>query len=86
MEELVQRLSEKTGLSQDKSQEVVNVVVARLKERLPEPLANSLDRPHYRGREPGGEGKGHGFRARQHVWKVARIGSHRNWASLIGRE
>jgi hypothetical protein len=43
MNELVQELSEKTGLSQDKAQEVVNVVVSHLKARLPTPLANALD-------------------------------------------
>jgi hypothetical protein len=43
MQELVQRISDKTGLSPEKSQEVVNVVVSHLKERLPEPLANGLD-------------------------------------------
>ncbi|MGD0966188.1 MAG: DUF2267 domain-containing protein [Candidatus Acidiferrales bacterium] len=43
MDELVQELSQKTGLSPDKAQEVVNVVVAHLKTRLPEPLANGLD-------------------------------------------
>jgi len=43
MDELVQKLSEKTGLPPDKAQEVVNVVVSHLKEKLPEPLANSLE-------------------------------------------
>ena len=43
MDELVQELSQKTGLSQEKSQEVVNVVITHLKARLPEPLANDLD-------------------------------------------
>jgi hypothetical protein len=43
MDELVQQLSEKTGLSTEKSQEVVTFVVNHLKERLPEPLANGLD-------------------------------------------
>ncbi|HLJ14705.1 MAG TPA: hypothetical protein VKV15_09435 [Bryobacteraceae bacterium] len=43
MAELVQKLSDKTGLSPEKSQEVVNVVVSHLKERLPAPLASGLD-------------------------------------------
>jgi hypothetical protein len=43
MEELVQELSQKTGLPQDKAQEAVNVIVGHLKARLPEPLANALD-------------------------------------------
>jgi hypothetical protein len=42
MDELIQKISEKTGLSPDKAQEVVNVLVSHLKERLPEPLANGL--------------------------------------------
>ena len=44
MQELVQKLSEKTGMSPDKAQEAVNVVVSHLKERLPAPLASGLDR------------------------------------------
>ena len=43
MDELVQRISQKTGLSPDKAQEVVNVVVSHLKEKLPAPLASGLD-------------------------------------------
>lgn len=43
MEELVQKLSQKTGLSPEKSQEVVNVVMSHLKERLPAPIASGLD-------------------------------------------
>lgn len=43
METLVQTLSQKTGLSPDKAQEVVNVVVSHLKEKLPAPLASGLD-------------------------------------------
>jgi hypothetical protein len=43
MEELIQKLSQKTGLSPDKAQEVVNVVMTHLKEKLPAPLASGLD-------------------------------------------
>ncbi len=43
MDELVQELSRKTGLSPEKSQEVVNVVMTHLKARLPAPLASGLD-------------------------------------------
>jgi hypothetical protein len=43
MDQLVQELSQKTGLSQDKSQEVVNVVVNHLKAKLPEPVGNAMD-------------------------------------------
>ena len=43
MEELVQKISQKTGLSPDKAQEVVNVVMSHLKEKLPAPLVSGLD-------------------------------------------
>jgi hypothetical protein len=43
MAELVQKLSDKTGLSPEKSQEVINVVVTHLKEKLPVPMASGLD-------------------------------------------
>lgn len=43
MDELVQKLSQKTGLSPDKAQEVVSVVLSHLKEKLPAPLASGLD-------------------------------------------
>lgn len=43
MDELVQKISQKTGLSTDKAQEVVNVVVSHLREKLPAPLASALD-------------------------------------------
>jgi hypothetical protein len=43
MEELVQMVSAKTGLSADKSQEVVTFIINHLKERLPAPVASSLD-------------------------------------------
>jgi hypothetical protein len=54
MDELVQELSQKTGLSPEKSQEVVNVVITHLKARLPEPLANGLD-SLWAGNSAGGE-------------------------------
>lgn len=43
MDELVQELRRRTGLSPEKSQEVVNVVITHLKARLPEPLSTGLD-------------------------------------------
>jgi len=43
MDELVQKLSAKTGLAPDKAQEVINVVISHLKEKLPAPLASGLD-------------------------------------------
>jgi hypothetical protein len=43
MAELVQMLSEKTHLPPEKAQEVANVVVDHLKQRLPAPLAEALN-------------------------------------------
>jgi uncharacterized protein (DUF2267 family) len=43
MAELVQKISEKTSLPPDKAQEVVNVVMTHLRERLPAPIAGALD-------------------------------------------
>jgi nucleoid DNA-binding protein len=43
MNELVQLIMQKTGLSQDKAQEVVDTVVTHLKGRLPEALTSHLD-------------------------------------------
>jgi hypothetical protein len=43
MEELVQKVSQKTGLAPEESQQVVNIIVNHFKERLPAPLASGLD-------------------------------------------
>lgn len=43
MKELVQLVSEKTGLPEDKSREAVNVVVGYLKKELPDPIAGQID-------------------------------------------
>lgn len=43
MNELVQMVSQKTGLSQDKAQQAVEVVINHLKSRLPGPIASHLD-------------------------------------------
>jgi uncharacterized protein (DUF2267 family) len=43
MNELVNQVCERTGLSQDKAQEAVNTVIGYLKEKLPGPIANQLD-------------------------------------------
>jgi hypothetical protein len=43
MNELVQILMQKTGLSQDKAEQVVNTVVSHIKARLPGPIASHLD-------------------------------------------
>jgi hypothetical protein len=43
MNELVQLLQEKTGLSQEMAQKVVDTVAGYLKTKLPEPMAGGLD-------------------------------------------
>jgi hypothetical protein len=43
MSELVQLVQEKTGLSQDMAQKVVDTVTGYLKTKLPEPMASGLD-------------------------------------------
>jgi hypothetical protein len=43
MEELVKLVSQKTGLSEDISRQVVEVVVGYVKQKLPEPIAGQLD-------------------------------------------
>ena len=44
MDELVQLVVEKTGLSEEKSRQAVETVVGYLKENLPEPLAGQVDK------------------------------------------
>ena len=56
MAELVQMLTEKTGLPPEKAQEVVNVVVNHLRERLPAPLAEALNNHLVNGSSAGGSG------------------------------
>jgi len=43
MDELVQLVSQKTGLSEEQSRQAVEVVLEYLKEKLPEPIAGQLD-------------------------------------------
>jgi hypothetical protein len=43
MNELVQLVQQKTGLSQDMAQKVVDTVTGYLKAKLPEPMASGLD-------------------------------------------
>lgn len=43
MEELVQLVVEKTGISEDLAQKAVEVVLDYLKDKLPEPIAGRLD-------------------------------------------
>ena len=43
MNELVQLVQQKTGLSQDMAQKVVDTIAGYLKTKLPEPMASGLD-------------------------------------------
>ncbi len=43
MNEIVQMVSQKTGISQDKAQQAVEIVINHLKSRLPGPIASHLD-------------------------------------------
>ncbi len=43
MNELVQLVQQKTGLSEDMAQKVVDTVTGYLKAKLPEPMASGLD-------------------------------------------
>ena len=43
MDELVKRISEKTGISEDQARSAVNVVSGFLKEKLPAPIAGQVD-------------------------------------------
>jgi len=43
MNELVQMVSQKTGIGEDKARQAVQVVLEHLKGRLPGPLASHLD-------------------------------------------
>src|SRR4026207_732058 len=43
MDELIKRITEKTGISEDQARSAVNTVSAFLKEKLPAPLAGQVD-------------------------------------------
>ena len=43
MDELVQLVSQKTGLSEEKSRQAVEIVLEYLKGKLPAPIAGQLD-------------------------------------------
>jgi hypothetical protein len=43
MNELIQKIVERTGISQDQAQKAVETVAGFLKERLPGPIAGHLD-------------------------------------------
>jgi ribosomal protein L7/L12 len=43
LEELIKRVSERTGLSEDKAKTAIDTVVGFLKERLPAPITGQVD-------------------------------------------
>lgn len=43
MEELIKRVSERTGMPEDKAKTAIETVVGFLKERLPAPIAGQVD-------------------------------------------
>jgi ribosomal protein L7/L12 len=43
MEELIKRVSERTGMPEDKAKTAIETVVGFLKERLPAPIASHVD-------------------------------------------
>lgn len=43
MNELVQQVCQRTGLSEDKAQQAVQTVIGYLKEKLPGPIAGQID-------------------------------------------
>ena len=43
MNELIQKVSERAGISEDQAQKAVETVVGFLKERLPAPIAGQVD-------------------------------------------
>ena len=43
MDELVKRITEKTGISEDQARSAINTVSAFLKEKLPAPIAGQVD-------------------------------------------
>jgi len=43
MEELYSLISEKTGLSREMSEKVVDLVLSYIKEKLPDPIADQLE-------------------------------------------
>ena len=43
MDELIKRLTEKTGISEDQARSAINTVTAFLKEKLPAPVAGQID-------------------------------------------
>lgn len=55
MDEIVQQVVQRTGIPEDKARMAVQVVVAQLEKRLPEPLGSQLS-AYVAGTGPAGEG------------------------------
>ncbi len=61
LDEIILRVSEKTGLSQDQARSAVNAALEFLKERLPAPFASGLESMIAgESAQPAGEGSGGG--------------------------
>jgi hypothetical protein len=43
MDELIKRITEKTGISEDQARSAINTVSGFLKEKLPAPIAGQID-------------------------------------------
>ena len=56
MEELINRVAEKAGISQEQARTAVETVAEFLKERVPAPYASYIDK--FMGAEGGGSGGG----------------------------
>jgi ribosomal protein L7/L12 len=44
MDELVELVSEKTGISEEQAKQAVETVIAYLKDKLPKPIAGQIDK------------------------------------------
>jgi hypothetical protein len=58
MDELVQLVVQKTGISQDQAQKAVTTVVGYLKDKMPGPIAGELDKVVSGGGSAGAGGMG----------------------------
>ena len=58
MNEIIQRLAEKTGLSEDKASAAVDTIMGFLKEKLPAPIASQIESVMSGGAGAGGEPSG----------------------------
>jgi hypothetical protein len=54
MDELIKRVSEKTGISEEQARSAVTTVVGFLKEKLPAPVAGQIDNAIGGGGQSGG--------------------------------